>query len=165
MKWLWLLVPLLLLFLYEAYLRNGRRIMPPKYVLNKGLMTDAEKSFFGVLSRAVDGRAIVFSKVRLADVLLPTKRLNKSSWQRDFNKISSKHFDYVLCCPETLSYMCAVELDDSTHSKKSRVERDRFLKEVCNSAGLALVRFDAKQGYNIKQVRTVVLKASEEARS
>ena len=61
------------------------------YVINQPLYSPAERSFFGVLNRAVEGEAVVLGKVRVADVLRPTRGMNRSNWQKAFNRISSKH--------------------------------------------------------------------------
>jgi hypothetical protein len=75
------------------------------------LFSPAERSFFGVLSQAVNDRAVDFEKVRVADVLSPSKGMSRSNWQKAFNRISAKHFDYVICSPDTLSVLAVIELD------------------------------------------------------
>lgn len=75
----------------------------------------AERSFYGALNQAVAGRATIFGKVRVADIIKPTACMNKSHWQTSFNKISRKHFDFVLCNNQDLSVICVIELDDKSH--------------------------------------------------
>jgi hypothetical protein len=38
--------------------------------------------------------------------------LGSSARKKAFNKISAKHFDFLLCDREELSVACAIELDD-----------------------------------------------------
>ncbi|WP_411979503.1 DUF2726 domain-containing protein [Vibrio sp. 1249-1] len=63
----------------------------------------------------VPDELVVMSKVRIADVLYATKGLDRKDSARLFAKISSKHFDFVLCLRTDLSYVAAIELDDSSH--------------------------------------------------
>jgi hypothetical protein len=121
------------------------------------LFTPAERSFYGVLVQAVGDRAVVFGKVRVADVLTPKKGLERKAWHSAFNRISAKHFDYVLCKPDTLAVMSVIELDDSSHARKKRVERDQFIERACAAAGVTLHRFRAASSYTIGAVREVVL--------
>ncbi len=119
----------------------------------KALFTPAERSFLGVLQQAVGNNAAIFGKVRVADVVEPKSGLSRSARQKAFNKISAKHFDFLLCDKEGLSVACAIELDDGSHNSKRRQERDEFLKGVCEAAGVPLVQLPAKSAYVISGVR------------
>ncbi len=117
------------------------------------LLSKAERSFYGVLIQAVNGNALVFSKVRVADVLAPVKGLNRSNWQQSFNRISAKHFDFILCDPLDCSIKLAIELDDASHGSLQRQKRDAFLEKACESANLPLLRVKAARGYVITDIR------------
>ena len=82
-----------------------------------------------MLEQAVGKDIRVFGKVRVADVLSPVGAQGKSNWQSSFNKISGKHFDFVLCAAGDLSVLCAVELNDQSQRQKSRQARDDFLAD------------------------------------
>jgi hypothetical protein len=116
------------------------------------LFTPAERSFYGVLCQATKGRAIVFGKVRVADILKTQSGLTAKVRQIAFNKISGKHFDFVLCHPDDLSIIATVELDDASHNSKKAMKRDEFLEAACKSADLQLHRFKAQKSYNIVDV-------------
>ncbi|WP_027858247.1 DUF2726 domain-containing protein [Marinobacterium jannaschii] len=117
------------------------------------LFTPAERSFLGVLDQVVDNRYRVFGKVRVADLIEPQPSRNRSQWQRAFNAISSKHFDFVICKAGDLTPVCVIELDDKSHNAKKRQQRDQFLGSVCKDAELPLIRFSAKQGYQLNEVK------------
>lgn len=123
------------------------------YVKQDVLFSPAERSFFGVLKKAAGNGAQVFGKVRVADVIAPTKGMSRSDWQKAFNKISGKHFDYIICDANDLSILCAIELNDSSHSSKKRKDRDEFLQGACLSAGVPLIQITAKATYSINEVR------------
>jgi hypothetical protein len=75
--------------------------------------------------------AQIFGKVRVADVIAPNHGMSRSDRQKSFNKISGKHFDFLLCNKNDLYFLCAIELNDSSHSSKKRIDRDAFLEGAC----------------------------------
>jgi uncharacterized small protein (DUF1192 family) len=117
------------------------------------LFSAAERSFYGVLTLAAAENAVVFGKVRIADILKPQRQPTRKEWQQAFNKISAKHFDYVLCRPDDLSIISVIELDDKSHELKKQVVRDQFVEEACKSAGIQLHRFKASNSYTVSEVK------------
>ena len=127
-----------------------------KYQKIHKIVTPAERSFLGVLDKAVGDKARVLTKVRIADVIKPEKTESKSEWYKAFNKISSKHFDYVLCKNDDLSIICAIELDDSSHNQEKTKKRDLFVNNACKSAKLPLLRVKAKKDYVMSEIETLI---------
>ncbi|PSN76757.1 hypothetical protein C8B47_25650 [filamentous cyanobacterium CCP4] len=117
------------------------------YSRQKFLFTRAELSFYRALQAATTEHYQVLGKVRVADVLKPQTE-TRGDWQRAFNKISAKHFDFVLCNRDSLSVLAAVELDDSSHQRSDRIKRDDFLNQAVKSAGLPLIRFPVQSSYD-----------------
>jgi predicted RNA-binding Zn-ribbon protein involved in translation (DUF1610 family) len=138
-------------FLALAKSKGGARVYP--YQLSKFLLSKAERSFYGVLVQAVGSSGIVFSKVRVADVISPGKGQSRSDWQRAFNAISSKHFDFIVCEPTDCSVKLAVELDDSSHGSSKAQKRDDLLNGACQSAGLPLLRVKAAKSYVVAELQ------------
>jgi len=132
--------------------------LPTKYPYRKldVLFSPAERSFLGALNKAIGNDAQIFGKVRVADVIAPNNGMSRSDRQKAFNKISGKHFDFLLCDKSDLSVLCAVELNDSSHNSKKRKERDAFLEGVCQSAKVPLVQITARSTYNINEIRQSV---------
>jgi len=119
------------------------------------LLSHAERSFFSVLEKAaVDYK--VLSKVRIADILNPKSGMTKREWKIAFNKISSKHFDFVLCDKNSLDVVAIIELDDKSHLQKKSMMRDSFVEHACETAELKLIRFDVEKSYQIALVRAVI---------
>ena len=77
------------------------------------LLTQAEKSFYNVLNHwNQNNDYYIFPKIRLADVLyLPKDTQNRQSY---WNKIQSKHLDFVICDAQNIRPILAIELDDSS---------------------------------------------------
>ena len=123
------------------------------YERNSVLLSAAERSFLGVLEQALGEGYRVCPKVRVADAISVRRPLPRGEWQRAFNRISSKHFDFILCRSTDLEIACVVELDDSTHQRHDRQDRDMFLGEVCSVSSLPLLRFPAKEAYTVSDIR------------
>ena len=126
------------------------------YTRKKSVFTVAERSFYGVLKEVVGDNADIFAKIRVADIVSPNKKLDRSDWQRAFNRVSGKHFDFVICDKNTLSVLCVIELNDSSHNSARRMQRDEFLQFVCNSAGIPLLFLKAKSGYSPAELKQVL---------
>lgn len=148
---------LLVLLLLAVFWTRGKKGKPLPYDVQETLFSPAERSFLGVLDLAVGDKARVFAKVRVADVLTPEAGMGKSKWQQAFNKISAKHLDYLLCHPADLSFICAIELDDSSHRQQKRRARDSFLKAAFDSAGLPLLQIPASSHYQVEELRDLIL--------
>lgn len=116
------------------------------------LFSPAERSFLGVLKQVVSSDVEVFGKVRVADVITPKKEMSRSDWQKAFNRIAGKHFDYLLCNKNDLSIICAIELNDSSHNSNIRTERDKFLEGACRSANVPLIKISAKASYSLTEI-------------
>jgi hypothetical protein len=131
----------------------------PTYRRYESLFPPAERSFLGVLEQAVGNQYKIFGKVRLADIVLPRHGLSRSDRQKAFNRISSKHLDFVLCRQEDLSIVCALELNHKSHQQIKRQNRDQFLKQTCNTAHVPLLMFSAKRGYAVSELKSQITKA------
>lgn len=129
------------------------------YVRKQALFTPAERSFLGALDAAVGMDYRIFAKVRVADIVEPKKKLGKSAWQTAFNRISAKHFDYVVCNKRDLSVVCIVELDDQSHQKPRRKTRDTFLVSMCEAIDLPLVQIPAQRTYSIPEIKSRIMEA------
>lgn len=125
---------------------------PPAFRLKASLLTQTELRFLNVLEQAVGPEYRILSKVRVADILDVVAGDN-SSRQSGFNRISGKHFDFVVCSARDWAILYAVELDDSSHERRDRQERDAFLNDACNCAGLPLHRFPVQRQYSVDALR------------
>ena len=135
-----------------------------RYSKLPSLLTPAELSFKHTLKLALSERNEIDSKVRLADLISVDKSLSGSDWHKSFNRIKSKHIDFVLSDKKTSELVCAIELDDSSHSRKERISRDEFLNKALKSAELPLVRFKASVSYSTKEIIDAVYGAVERNR-
>lgn len=138
---------LALLALLLLLLLLHRRRRATTYERLPFLFTRGEQAFLLALQQAVAGRALIFGKVRVADVLTPRRQLPRQNWWQAFNKIAAKHFDFVLCDRQDLSVLCVIELNDASHDRPERRARDAFLEAACAEAGLPLLQVRARRSY------------------
>lgn len=143
-------------FIAPSSLKSSQQF---SYIKLDTLFTPAEQNFYSTLKNSVPEGVIIFGKVRVADVLTPVKGLNRSNWQTAFNKISSKHFDYVLCNQNTMNVLCVIELNDKSHHSIKRQERDIFLQNTCDSAQLKLIQVNAKRSYESDEIKSLITEA------
>src|SRR6185369_4720053 len=68
-------------------------------------------------------------------------------WQTYHNRIQQKHIDFVLCSRDQVVPVLAIELDDASHGRSSRRERDVFVNAIFDAAGLLLLRVPVRAGY------------------
>jgi len=139
---------------------NKKKPEPQNYPYEKqSLFTPAERSFLGVLEQTVNGQYRIMGKVRLSDIVKVKGSMNKSSWQNAFNRIQSKHVDFVACDPATLNVQFIIELDDSTHNKSNRQERDQFIDNTLKAAGIPIFHITAKKSYSVQDIQNIISKA------
>ena len=133
-----------------AFVLVGRR---PRYI-RRALLSPAEKRFYRVLLEVSAPRAIVITKVRIADLI--SVRARRRLYWKAFHKIAQKHVDFVVLDPQSLEPLCAIELDDSSHDRADRRRRDRFVDGALAGAGLPLHRFPVRRQYDRSEVARVI---------
>ncbi len=132
------------------------------------LLTRAEARFFEALRRAVAMMAsadrepmLIMAKVRMEDVLLVTG----PERYRFRGRVKSRHLDFVLCDPQTVSPLVAIELDDASHEREDRRRRDEFVDEALRSAALPLLRVRAAPGYEPRSLAVRLFEVLHGART
>ena len=88
----------------------------------------------------------LFSQVSLYNIISIQDNLDYSTHTKYFNKIASKSIDFVLVDDKCRIKLC-IELDDSTHNKKARIERDEFINKLFKDLEINLLRYPVYQIY------------------
>jgi len=154
----WVVLVVVAVILAVLALLYQLQVPPPKPYEPRGrLITKAELRFLRALEICVQDRWRIFAMVRMADLLQVSSGIKaRQAWQ---NKINCKHIDFVLCDPEDLQVILAVELDDSSHNRADRQERDQFVNEAFLSAGLPLLRVPLQNSFDIKTLKEMIEQA------
>jgi len=79
-------------------------------------------------------------QVRLADIV-NVESADRSAWRSAFNRIACKSVDFVVMDLLTGTPIMVIELDDRSHSRSDRRERDALVDRVLCEASIPLVRF------------------------
>lgn len=119
------------------------------YRVRDDFLSPAEFSFYKILSSLGGTRLIIQSKVRLADVFFVARPNENMSY---FSRIAQKHLDFLVCDSVTMKPLLGIELDDSSHKRDDRQERDDFVDRVFEVAGLPLLRLPVQREYNTREV-------------
>lgn len=139
-----------------AFFKKTSRSEGPDYSayrLDPYLLSKAEYSFYQVLRQILGNQYDVFAKVRLADIV---KVKGGEGFQSAFNRIASKHIDFVIC-DKTSKVLLVVELDDASHRRAQSEKSDRFKDGLFEAVGLRCVRFKAQRSYNVEDIKRALL--------
>lgn len=127
---------------------NYREAYQARYLLTKRELQEYFK-----LKQYADARGwLICPKVRLFDLIEPKKGAAKR--QTLINKIQSKHVDFVLV-DQSMKLIGVLELDDSTHDRADRKQRDSFVRDALEGAGITMIQTrsiteDTLNGFLIK---------------
>ena len=111
------------------------------YKLNDSLLTVRETEFYTTLKIALKNQPYIIAiKPRLADFINVTYHQyhNKREFYFYFNKINAKHVDFLIC-DKVFKPLLAIELDDSTHSRLGRRDRDDFVNYLYKTVELPVL--------------------------
>lgn len=144
MNWVLGILSLLLIALIGYFLNTKtREVAEPEklpYKLNPRFFTKSEYAFYQELKKQVGDRYEIFPKVRLADFIDVDidKYKNRSEWQKYWNKIRSKHVDFLLCDKATLKPLEVIEVNGPSHETPTVQDRDTFVKNLYSAIGIEL---------------------------
>ncbi len=106
------------------------------------LLTERERNFYETIRLIADKHNFnVLTKIRLADIVTVSDDIEykSSAWYSEFNKISRKHIDFALADKHNLDIKLLIEIDDRTHQREDRIERDEFVDSVFKQANIPIL--------------------------
>jgi len=145
------LIVIIALFVAGFFLKPVRGVRY-RYTRKEYIMTKAEHKCFNALVEAVGDRYYVFPQMHLSHILY--HKIGGQNWYGAFRHIDEKSVDFVLCDKDKLSPRLAIELDDWSHDRTDRQERDREVERILKEVGMPLLRlkdhslFDDKLGFS-----------------
>lgn len=142
------------IFLIVLLLIVSKLFFKPEFPFYKNpyFLTNAEKSFFHVLSSIVSDRYIICCQVGLGSLVKINKKGRK--WWVHRGRLGQKSLDFVLLDKNSLEPIMAIELDDSSHLLPDRQRRDEFVEKVMKVAGIPLIRIKNQSSYNISELKS-----------
>ena len=135
---LWAILIFVLMVLIKLLDKNGSKINARESYQARQLLTKHELQEYFKLKQYADTRGwLVCPKVRLWDLIEPKRGAGKK--QTLINKIQSKHVDFVLV-DQSMNVIGVLELDDRSHDRADRKERDGFVREALEGAGITMIQ-------------------------
>ena len=135
------------------------------YRANRSILSNSEQAFYNALQQGMGNQFLILIKVRVSDVLQPEEKgISKQDVRAAINRISSKHFDFLLCGRNQYEIIAAIELDDQRNKRVGNAKYDKFLTEACKSAKFPLIRIATKQSYTAQEIKVAVLSGLKEYR-
>jgi very-short-patch-repair endonuclease len=93
---------------------------------------------------------VVLAQVQLSRLLGVKKGNNYQTWLNRVNRMSA---DFVICNKDS-SIIAVIELDDSSHLEKSRMEADAKKDKALNCAEIKIIRWQTKSIPDKSTIRT-----------
>lgn len=117
-----------------------------EYKRKNFFLTRAEHECYDALIAAVGQDYYIFAQVHLSTIV--DNKVVGQNWRAAFRHIDEKSVDFVLCDKTYISPKLAIELDDRTHERPERKERDIEVERILKDAGLPLLRLDNRNRFN-----------------
>lgn len=123
------------------------------YKKQNELLSKNEKIFFDSLSKAITPAMYICPKVRIADLIEVNLSKNDRNFWSNFNRISQKHVDFVICDKTDFSPKLAIELDDRSHKITSRINRDLLVNRIFKEVNIPLIHIQAANYYDFQVLK------------
>ncbi|MHB1416043.1 MAG: DUF2726 domain-containing protein [Chloroflexota bacterium] len=134
--------------------RSSRPLEFP-YRKRESLVSSAERQFYHQLRDVASAQGwAVFGKVRLEDLI--EVRPGSANFNSHRGRIKARHIDFVLCKPESLAPLLAIELNDLSHNRPERQERDEFVERALLAAGLPILWIKGATGHDSDQLMRLI---------
>jgi hypothetical protein len=119
--------------------KKERKDVPLPYRAKKYFFTKTEQEFIRVLNESIDRKQYtIFPKVRLADIVEVTA--TGQEYQGWWNKIKSKHVDFLAWDVQEGKVALVIELDGKSHQSEKMIDRDGFVNNLYERVGIKLIR-------------------------
>jgi len=152
----------IILAIVKAVTEGGEVEGKPKYRYTRKqfFLTRAEHECYDALIAAVGDKYHVFAQVHLPTIL--DNKVKGQDWRAALAHINRKSVDFVLCDKAYISPKLAIELDDKSHERPDRQERDQEVERILNDAGVPLLRLENHGAFNptdlMEKIQAVVSK-------
>ena len=163
LKQILILIVILGVFFIAKYFLEGKEEKESKkkslfkYQKKEFFMTRAEHEFYNILINIVGHEYYIFPQAHLSTIV--DNKIVGQNWKAAFSHINGKSVDFVLCDKAYIAPRLAIELDDRSHEKEDRKERDTEVERILEEAGLPLLRFENHGLFNEIEIKEKILKS------
>jgi len=126
-----------------------------KYSRKEFLISRAEHEFVDILVEVLGDKYHVFTQVHLPTIL--DHKVVGQNWKGAFSHINGKSVDFVICDKAYIKPLLAIELDDRSHEREDRIERDSIVEQMLKDANMPLLRFPNNGSFNKEEIKKLIL--------
>ena len=114
------------------------------YEVKDCFLTQNEINYIAAMIKCLPQGYYIQPQVGLRTII---NRTDNAQYQNELNR-------YVDACIFDINYhpIAVIEINDSSHFQKERIERDEKVKKICEEAGLPVITFWTKHGINTEYI-------------
>lgn len=120
----------------------------PHYVAKDALLTATEIEYYDLLCSILGEEYLVFPQINLAAVI--DKERGAGGRTELFRNVDFGIFDF------NYKPLVLIEINDNSHLRPDRAERDKKVAKICKQAKIPLITFWVKDGADIKEMRKAI---------
>ncbi len=120
------------------------------------LLSPVERSFLGLLEKAVQNEYRIVNRVKLADVLDIRDSVSEKNRRSTLLKLNSKYLDYVLCEPDSMKVIAVLDLVNTKSKEGHKAVPDWFVSGALEAAGVPYLRIGIKAGYTVSELQAAL---------
>ncbi len=121
-----------------------------KYQQKESLITNYEKYFYNIFEKNFGEIYKIQTQVNLASVV---SKVSQTRYQNELYR----NIDFGFFEKETLKPLLLIEINDSTHRRPERYERDLKVRNILSKAGIKLLTFysfyDNQEDYIVSRIK------------
>ena len=140
--------------IFDLPIGESKKKSTYRYQRKDFFMTKPEHDFFDILVALLGDRYYVFSQVHLSTIL--DNKVKGQNWRGAFRHIDEKSVDFVICDKAYIKPLLAIELDDSSHERAGRQDRDAEVERIFKEVGLPLLRFANQNQFNKDEIKNQI---------
>jgi hypothetical protein len=127
-----------------------------RYELKKTLMSPPERLFFEKLKRAIGNKYDIYPQYNL-DKIFTVKYQNDWRTKKVARwMIDRKSIDFLITIRETQTPFVGIELDDNSHQRQDRIERDKKVDLLFSNNGIRLIRFNVADNFLEEELARII---------
>ena len=140
---------IIVLFIISIAVKHGRK---PKYYLKEKLLTQTEEQYYNLIREILGGDYLVLPQINLASVI------DKKGGNGNFRNELFRNIDFGVFTRD-FTPLFLIEINDNSHFRKDRKERDEKVEYICKKAKVELVTFWVKDGIDYNKIKKTLLTA------
>lgn len=140
----------LLFIRYKIFRMKKRKKYDAYYSVKPRYLSPIEDDYFKTLQSIIGKNYLIFPQVPLSQIIE----------KHSSNNLKSELFRVIDFCVFDLNYtpLLCIEINDTTHLKKERAERDSKVYDILKSAKLPLITLWTYEGINSEAIKKTLLK-------